>query len=150
MLITLFETKSGKVCMAAILHALNVALFPEQQKNAMMKVIGIKLIEDFNNENYSKLFAIDRVILNPECHILEIAFFDSQSQKMINKVEKAFLICTKTFSQGWVMTLEFNPVLNARILCVAGLGGFHSNFGKVPDNNIYERLNEVILTFQGK
>ena len=144
MLYTLFDTKSEKACMMAILLGLNAAFFPEQQKNAMMKAIGTKHIEDFNDENYSKLYAIERVNLDPEYHILEIAFFNSQSQNMINKVEKVFLTCTKSFSHGRVITLEFNPLLNEHLLCEAGLGNLHANFGTVSNNNVYERLKEII------
>ena len=128
---------------------INVAFFPEQQKNVMMKAFGIKLIEDFNNENYSKFFAIERIVLDSAYHTLEVSLFDPQRQKMINKVEKAFLICTKTFSHGWVITLELNPVLNQHFLCEAGLR-FHSNFGSVHHYSVYERLKEVVLTLQRK
>jgi hypothetical protein len=130
--------------MGLIIRGLNAVIFPEQRKDAMAKAAGMKLADDFVDENYWELFAVERVNIDTEHRIFEIEFPDFESQKMINKVEKVFLVCASNFSQGNVITLESNPVTNMRHLCEAGPDGIHSNFGPVIDNEVYGRLKEII------
>lgn len=144
MLVTLFDSKGGKACMGPFMHTLNLAFFPEQQKNSMLKIVGMKLADDFNNENYSKLFVIELVNIDSAYHVLEMSFPAYRNQKEHIKVEKVYLICSKDFSKGKVITLESNPVTNGKFLCEVGLSGKRINYGPVENNDIYGKLKAVL------
>jgi len=131
MLITIFDEKGGKGCMGFILHAMNATFFPEQQNNALMKIIGLKMIDDYNNENYSKLFVIDRVDLDDEHHVFEVEFLMYLNQNLAVKVEKVFFECTTGFSQGKVIALESSAFSDDKILCQVGHNENRTNFGSI-------------------
>jgi len=138
-----FTSKGAKDCMEIILQACNAAFFPEQQKNTLMNVIGVTLVKDFIDENYSKLFTISLVNPDAKFYMLEIDFTDTDCQKMLNKVNKVFLICSMDFSHGQVFTLEYNQFLNQKFLCEVGENGLHNNFGIVTSSDVYTRLKEI-------
>jgi len=144
MMITLFDTKGGKDCMGLILNALNATFFPDQQNNPLMKVIGLKLIGDFNDENYSKMFVINRVSLKPGYHILEVDFLMYENQKIMAKVEKVYLVCTLDYLQGKVITLESSSTSEHRFLCATSPDGKRVNYGAIENNDVNTRLIEII------
>jgi len=144
MTFTLFDTKGGKECMGIFLHAMNLMLFPEQQNNPMLKVLGMKLIDDFNNENYSKLFAFERINIGSGHHILEVDFPDYKNQKELVKVEKVYLVSSKDHSKGRVITLESNLVTEDQCLCEVFSNGNRSNFGPVNYDNVHKELRRIL------
>jgi len=144
MMFSHFEAKGGKECMSLILSAMNLVFFPDQQNNAVLKIIGMKLVEDFNNENYLKLFSIDRINFDSRHLILKIEFPDYSNQKELVKVERVFLVCTVDFSQGKVITIESNPIMEGKHVCEVKSNGDRYNFGTVQENEIYDKLKSII------
>ena len=141
---SVFDTKGNLVCMEVFLIAMNLMFFPEQQNDPMLKIVGMKLINDFNNENYSKLFTIDRLNVGTDHNILEMNFLDFENQKELVKAEKVFLVSSKNHSKGRVITLESNPITNDHCLCEVFSNGNRSNFGSINLDDVNDGLKRIL------
>jgi len=145
-LVEFYDKKGGKEFMGLILR-LSIEAFsydPEKQKNPILQAAGTLIADNFNDENYSKLFVAKRINLDVGYHALELGFLKPEEQQMYNKVEKMFFICDKNFSIIKVMTLEWNLGLKKHFLCYIDSSGNHGNFGEVLSGEVYKRLWEII------